>query len=184
MLREKVPSERTRSSSLALRGRELRRRATQATLIYEVGQRISSKLKLDTLLSEIVTAVQETFDYYGTMLLLLDKKSKVLTMKSIAGGYAKVFPTDLRLAVGEGMIGQAALTHKTKVSNDVSKDPDYVQKAHEITKSELSIPIKSYKLENTVSFGTEKILWAGLLLQEFILLEYKLTKTSKLNGVY
>jgi len=125
--------------------KEVRRRATQATLIYEVAQRISSNLELDTLLSEIVTAVQETFDYYGVMILVLDKEGKWLNLEAIAGGYADVFADTLRLAKGEGMVGQAAKTCKTRLSNDVRKDPDYVQKADEITKSELSVPIMSGK---------------------------------------
>ncbi len=122
---------------------EARRRATQAALIYEVGQRVSGELELDTLLSKIVTAVCDTFDYYGAMLTLLDEETGRLTLRSIAGGYADFFPDDLWLAVGEGMVGHAAATGETQVSGDVSKNPYYVRKAEEETKSELAVPIKS-----------------------------------------
>ena len=122
---------------------DVKRRAAQATLIYEVGQRVSSELELETLLSEIVTAVQEAFDYYGVMMLLLDEEKKRLTLESITGGHADIMPEGLSVALGEGMIGYAAKTGKTQISGDVSKDPHYVRKADEITKSELTVPIKS-----------------------------------------
>jgi PAS domain S-box-containing protein len=122
---------------------EAQRRAAQAMLVYEVGQRVSRKLELDELLSEIVTAMRAAFDYYGVMILLVDKEGKHLTMQSIAGGYVDIFPGDVRHAVGEGMTGYAAASGETQVSGDVSKDPYYVREADEETKSELAVPIKS-----------------------------------------
>lgn len=122
---------------------ESQRRATLSTLIYKVGERVSSKLKLEDLLSEIVTAIYETFNYYGVMLLLVNNTGEWLTLQAISGGYTDVFPSDLRIDVGEGMIGNAALSKETQISGDVTKDPHFVRKAEEISKSELSIPIKS-----------------------------------------
>ena len=122
---------------------EAQRRAAQAALTYEVGQRVSSKLGLGELLSEIVTAMRDAFDYYGVMILLVDEEAERLTLQSIAGAYASIFPNDLWLAIGEGMIGYSAANGETQVSGDVSKDPHYVRKANEETKSELSVPIKS-----------------------------------------
>ena len=136
---ENLVQERTRD--LNAKKNELERHAAQASLLYKISQRVSSELKLDVLLSEIVTCILETFNYYGVMLLLLDEKEKWLTLKSIAGGYKDVFPGNLRMPMGEGMIGKAAQTRQTQLSGDVSKNPDYVSGYNEITKSELSIPI-------------------------------------------
>jgi len=122
---------------------EAQRRAAQLELIYGVGQRMISKLELEALLSEIVTAVHDAFGYYGVMLLLVDEETEHLTMQTIAGGYSDIFPKGLWLAIGEGMIGYAAASGKTQLSGDVSKHPHYVHKAKEETKSELAIPIKS-----------------------------------------
>jgi len=121
---------------------ELKHRAAQARLIYEVGQRISSKLNLKALLSEIVNSVYNAFNYYCVMLLMLDDKTERLNLQSIAGGYKKIFPPDLSIAVREGMVGRAATTGLVQVSGDVSKNPYYIQKTGEITKSELAVPIK------------------------------------------
>ncbi|HEY71718.1 MAG: hypothetical protein B6I35_03220 [Anaerolineaceae bacterium 4572_32.2] len=131
---------------------EVRRRAEQAALTYEVGQRVSGELGLGELLAEIVTVVRDAFDYYGVMLLLEEEtgrltpdqgEAKRLTLQSIAGGYADVFPSDLEIAVGEGMIGHAAASGKSQISNDVSQNPYYARKAEEETKSELAVPIRS-----------------------------------------
>ena len=122
---------------------ETQRRASQAALAYEVGRRVSSKLELSALLSAIVTAIYDAFDYHGVMLMLLDEEAERLTLQSIAGGYADIFLDDFWLAIGEGMIGYAAATGETQVSGDVGKDPHYVRKAEEVTESELAVPIKS-----------------------------------------
>ncbi len=123
--------------------REAERRAAQATLIYEVGQRVSSELELETLLSEIVGAVRDAFDYYSVMLMLLDDDREHLVLQSVAGHYADMFPDDLWVAVGEGMTGQAAATGETQFSGDVSQHPHYVRKSEETTRSELGVAIKS-----------------------------------------
>ncbi|MGD2144033.1 MAG: GAF domain-containing protein, partial [Anaerolineae bacterium] len=122
---------------------ETRRRATQAALISEVSQHVSSELEPDVLLSTIVHAVHDAFDYHSVILLLLDAEGERLTMQSIAGAYTDILPHDLSLAVGEGMTGRAAATGKVQCSSDVSTNPHYVRKATEDTKSELSVPIRS-----------------------------------------
>jgi PAS domain S-box-containing protein len=121
---------------------DAQRRAAQATLMYEVSQRIGSELDPQALLAAIVAAVRDAFDYYGVMILLLDEDSGSLTLQAISGGYVGIFPDNLSLAVGEGMIGQAAATGEVQISGAVSKHPHYVRKADEKTKSELAVPIK------------------------------------------
>lgn len=115
----------------------------QAKLIYNVGQRVISKLELADLLAEIVNAIHEAFNYYGVMLLLIGENKNLLTLQSIVGAYTDVFSDDLSLEIGEGMIGLAAKTGKTQICSDSNKDPNWVQKANELTRSELSIPIMS-----------------------------------------
>jgi len=123
--------------------KKVQQQAAQAALIYEIGQRLSEELELNTLLSKVVTAVHSAFDYYNVMLLLLDEKKERLTLQAIAGGYSETFSDDLWIAIEEGMIGHAAKTGETYVSGNVSQNPHYVRKARERTQSELVTPIKS-----------------------------------------
>jgi len=137
--------------------KEARRRATQSALVYEIGQRLTSELDLNTLLKIVVTSIRDAFDYYGVMLLLMDKKGHKLVMQSIAGGYSELFPNDMSIKVGKGMIGQAALTNQTQISGDVTKNPNYIKKAKEFTKSELSVPLmKGDRIIGVLDFQSDK----------------------------
>ncbi|HDQ73987.1 MAG TPA: GAF domain-containing protein [Chloroflexi bacterium] len=122
---------------------EVQRRVTQAALVFRIGQRISGELELDTLLPDIVTVVQETFDYYNVLLMLLDERTDRLVLQAMAGGYRDVLPWDMTLAVGEGMIGRAAQTGEVQISGDVAQNPHFIRVATERSKSELAVPIKS-----------------------------------------
>ncbi len=66
---------------------EAQRRAVQAALIYEVGQRVSGELELDELFSAIVTAIFDAFGYYSVTLAPVDEEAGCLTIGAIAGGY-------------------------------------------------------------------------------------------------
>lgn len=122
---------------------ETRRREAQAALVYEVGRRISGELEWDELFSTVVTTVYDTFQYYSVVLMIPDEKAERLTLQSAAGNYADTIPQDLQLAIGEGMIGHAAMTGEILVSGDVSQSPHYVRKTKQATNSELAVPIKS-----------------------------------------
>jgi PAS domain S-box-containing protein len=121
----------------------VKRRAAQAALIYEIGERISRKLKLKELFSEIVAAVKEAFSYRSVSLFLVDESSKQLIMQSISGGNKDFSLPRSRLDIGVGMTGYAAASGKTQISNDVSKDPHYVCFGTKKTKSEIAVPIRS-----------------------------------------
>ncbi len=127
--------------------KEIQKRATQAMLLYKIGQRVSSQLRLKTLFSEIVNAVQDTLGYFSVMLFLPDSKTKKFKLNAIAGGFTEIFPENLSVKMDEGMIGRAAATGEIQLSGDVDKNPYYVRKAGETTKSEVSIPIKNNKNE-------------------------------------
>ena len=122
---------------------EAQRRAVQAALIYEVGQRVSGELELDELFSAIVTAIFDAFGYYSVTLAPVDEEAGCLTIGAIAGGYADILPQDSRIVIGEGMTGYAAATGETQISGDVSQNPHFVRLADEETKSELVVPIES-----------------------------------------
>ena len=125
--------------------KEAQRREDQNALIYKVGQRVSSELELEAVLSEIVSAVRDAFDYHNVMLDMVDEEAGYMVVQSIAGAYKDFFPKDkLMIPIGKGMTGYAAATGKTQVSGDVSQDPHYIRDVEE-TKSELAIPIKSGK---------------------------------------
>ncbi|MBN1939957.1 MAG: response regulator [Candidatus Aminicenantes bacterium] len=120
---------------------EAKRKGAQFALLYDVGRRLSGQLELKELLDGTVQVIQDSFDYYGVMLMLHENGNDVLTLKAIAGGYVGAFPMDMKINFGQGMIGTAAAMRKSQMSGDVEKNPNYFRKAEEMTKSELAVPL-------------------------------------------
>ncbi|TFH02858.1 MAG: GAF domain-containing protein [Calditrichales bacterium] len=136
---------------------KLKRRAAQSTLVAEISKRVNRILNLETILNEIVTSINDSFDFYGVMLLMVDEKESLLRLHSLAGGYKGVFPEDLCIGIGEGMIGLAARSKQIQLSNDVTKNSNYIRKAHEVTLSELSVPIyDNDKVIGVLDFQSDK----------------------------
>ncbi len=122
---------------------EAKHRAAQGKLVYKIAQRVSAELNLNKLLPEIVTAIQEIFNYYIVALLLLNEKTKQLELRAIAGIHTHMFSKNLSLSLGEGIIGRAASTGEIQLSGNVTNFPYYIRKAGEETKSELAVPVKN-----------------------------------------
>jgi len=121
-----------------------RKRATQLAVVNQVSQQVVSILDLDQLLTEMVIAIQQSFDYYHVGLFLLDKASGELEMRAIAGGFADRVAPDQRLALGEGMVGWTAKTGRSLLANDVSQEPRYIPviQKEPLTQAELCVPFK------------------------------------------
>jgi PAS domain S-box-containing protein len=123
---------------------EIRQRVTHLALVSKVARRAASILELDQLMQEVVTATQQSFNYYHVGLFLLDEAAGELQMRAIAGGFESVAPPDHRLALGKGMVGWTAKTGLALLANDVSREPRYVLGIlkEALTKSELCVPLK------------------------------------------
>jgi len=121
----------------------IKRQAVQAELIFNIGKRLSQKLDLNLLLKETVNSIKTHFNYYGVLLLLFDERNENLVLRAISGAYSKIFPTDMKIDKGKGLIGKAALTGKTILCKDASTCIDYINVSNEETKCELAVPIIS-----------------------------------------
>lgn len=124
--------------------KEVRRQAAQLALVSQVARRAASILALDQLLQGVVTAIQQSFNYYHVGLFLLDEVAGELKMQAIAGGFVSVAPPHHHLALGEGMVGWTAQTGQPLLANDVSREPRYVLGIlpEPLTQSELCVPLK------------------------------------------
>jgi PAS domain S-box-containing protein len=123
---------------------QLRHRADQLKLINDIGEKIAAVLDLDSVLSLTARLIQEGFGYEHVSLFLLDHTQNKLSMKTISGDFESLFPPDHSLALGEGLVGVAAVENETTLTNDVETAPDYVNHYPDIihTRSELSVPIQ------------------------------------------
>lgn len=130
-------------SDRILAEKEQRQRATEMELLNEIGGEIASVLNLDNVLERSVKLVQERFNYDHVGLFLHNLETGFLVLKARAGQYAPLFPDEHRLQIGKGMVGWAAGSYKTILSNNVETEPHYINPFPDLirTQSELSIPI-------------------------------------------
>ena len=109
------------------------------TLMVEVSERINSTLDLDELMPRIAEIVKRAIDYEVFAILLLNEKTQELHIR-FSIGHQDELVRNLRIKVGEGIVGRAAQTRRSVLVNDVLKDPSYIQSLSPI-RSELAVPL-------------------------------------------
>jgi len=109
------------------------------TLLLEVSEQISSTLDLDELMARMASIVKRAIDYDVFAILLLNEKTQELRIRFSAGHPEEVV-RNLRVKVGEGIVGRAAHTRRSVLVNDVRKDPAYIESLPNI-RSELAVPL-------------------------------------------
>jgi diguanylate cyclase (GGDEF)-like protein len=107
-------------------------------ILYDAGQAVLSTFDLDEVLQRILGIARDYFHLRNVAIVLLDQQSQQLYVRSQIGwdeGQDKV-----RLSLGQGITGVAALKKQPVYAPDVSKDPRYFCSAKS-TRSELAIPL-------------------------------------------
>jgi diguanylate cyclase (GGDEF)-like protein len=107
-------------------------------VLYDAGQAVLSTFDLDEVLQRILAIAHDYFHLRNVAILLLEQRSQQLYVRSQIGwdeGQDKV-----RLSLGQGITGAAALKKQPVYTPDVSKDPRYFCSARS-TRSELAIPL-------------------------------------------
>lgn len=99
------------------------------------------------LYDRIVNAICEVYKrYYHVSIFLADPKENVLRLSAIAGEGAqdqkRLFPSGYAHSFNTGITGEVYSTGRMYLSNDVSKDPLFVDVMSPRTRSELCLPIK------------------------------------------
>jgi sigma-B regulation protein RsbU (phosphoserine phosphatase) len=106
--------------------------------LAEIGREMAALLDLDELLSRLAQLGRRLVDYRTFGILLLNETTQELEMKTaVQYGEKVVLPT---VKVGEGLVGQAALTKQPVLAPDVSKDPRYIRVVDDV-RSELVVPM-------------------------------------------
>lgn len=118
-----------------------RRNRRLLALLYDISLEVASTLDVDTLIDRIAIAVRTTVDYDILSVFLLDEGGRLkrrMVFRHDAQGHEK-----FDLALGEGLIGSAALENHPIRVGDVSRDERYIS-VHGETISEMAIPL-AYK---------------------------------------
>ncbi len=126
-------------------------RLNQLNLVREVSAQISNVMDVDELARRVTKAIQKTFKYYYVALFSLEPGAQKLRFLSSASSQRQGRrKTDVVLEVelGQGLIGQAALSGKREVVDDVRTDARFrFIPSLPGTRSEVVLPLK---LENRI----------------------------------
>ena len=107
-------------------------------ILYDTSQAILSTVDLDEVLKQILVTARDYFHLQNVAILLLDKEKQELTVRNQIGWNENL--DHVRLRVGVGISGTAALEKRPIYSPDVTKDPRYVASSKDI-RSELAVPL-------------------------------------------
>lgn len=123
----------------------LRRRVLELSILYEAGLAISSTFEPDELLKITLDNVTKALHVDYGSLMLLDKKSKELTIKA-AYGLPKAIIEKTKLKIGKGIAGIVAKSGKPLLLSKGTSEEKY---KHLLTKehiiSAISVPLKVRK---------------------------------------
>jgi sigma-B regulation protein RsbU (phosphoserine phosphatase) len=106
--------------------------------LAEIGRDVVSTLDLDELFARLAQTMRRVIDYRTFGLWLVNEDRAELEIK-IAVQYGEKVEVP-RIAVGEGLVGYAALHREPVLVPDVSQDPRYINVVADV-RSELAIPM-------------------------------------------
>ena len=139
---EKRVDERTVELSSATE--RIERRARQFESIAHIAHTISSTRDLDSLLSQITTAINQEFGFYHVGIFLLDtaREYAVLSAANSEGGKS-MLEIGHRLKVGEtGLVGYVTGSGKPRVALDTDADTVFFDNPYlPQTRSEIALPL-------------------------------------------
>jgi diguanylate cyclase (GGDEF)-like protein len=107
-------------------------------VLYDAGQAVLSTFDLDEVLQRILAIAHDYFHLRNVAIVLLDGQTQELYVRSQIGWDAG--QDQVRMGLGEGLTGAAALKKQPVYAPDVSQDSRYFCSAKS-TRSELAIPL-------------------------------------------
>jgi len=107
-------------------------------ILYDASQAVLSTFDLDEVLQQILTIARDYFHLTNVAILLMDKEKQELYPRATGGWDAQ--HEIVRIPLGQGLTGTAAMQKRPIYSGDVSRDERYISSCA-ATRSELSIPL-------------------------------------------
>ncbi len=120
------------------------KRAAQFALVGEIGTRAGRLLDLNDLLTQVPSLVVERFGFENVSILLNEPSKRQVVLRSHAGRRIDSQTVGYCQSWDIGLIGLAARTGETVVSNETRTDPRYyaANYGENLCRSELCVPLK------------------------------------------
>jgi sigma-B regulation protein RsbU (phosphoserine phosphatase) len=110
----------------------------QTEFLVKLADALNTTLDLRTMLARTAELVRAVIDYRIFAILLINDRTNDLRMRFQVGHPPEI--VRMRFKVGEGVVGQVALTRQPQLINDVTRSKDYVM-TNENVCSELAVPL-------------------------------------------
>ncbi len=112
-------------------------------VIYDIARESLLSDNSEKLLWFIVREIHKKLGFFNVNIFEIDEKQKCVVLKAFAGGFGDDIIVGYSLQIGEGIVGWAAHTRESQLSEDVKSHPHRIQgfEFEECIQSELAVPI-------------------------------------------
>lgn len=110
----------------------------QVEFLHRLADALNTTLDVNTLMHRVADLVRAVIDYRIFAILLLNERTNELRMRFQSGHTPEI--ERMRIKVGHGVVGQAALQRRSLLIEDVSTFPQYID-ANPNVRSELTVPL-------------------------------------------
>jgi phosphoserine phosphatase RsbU/P len=110
----------------------------QVDFLHKLADALNTTLDLNTLMHRVADTVRAVIDYKIFAILLINDRSEDLRMRFQIGHTTEV--ERMRIKLGHGVVGQAALQRRSLLIDDVSNTENYID-ANPNVRSELAVPL-------------------------------------------
>ena len=110
----------------------------QVNFLHKLADALNTTLDLNTLMHRVADLVRAVIDYKIFAILLLNDRSEDLRMRFQIGHSSEV--ERMRIKLGRGIVGQAALQRKSLLVEDVTQTENYID-ANPNVRAELAVPL-------------------------------------------
>jgi PAS domain S-box-containing protein len=111
----------------------------EMSILYDIGEQLSSTINLDLLFSKILMYLSQTFGYQRAGILLIDRKHHCLIMRATTRPFAAM-KQHRKIPLDRGITGHVATTGKAYICNNTRKNRHYLALDRK-TRSEVTVPL-------------------------------------------
>ncbi|TAK14443.1 MAG: GAF domain-containing protein [Anaerolineae bacterium] len=131
-----VAIERLRARAMELR------HSRHLTVLNSIGRDLSGLLDPHELCQLVVRRLHADFGYTNIGILCLEPDGETLKLEAISQPYSeRITPGRYRQSIHKGLLGLAARTRKSVISNNVSEHPDFIPPDIGEIRSEMALPL-------------------------------------------
>ena len=118
---------------------QLQKNATEKELVLGIAKKFNSAIHLEQLLDMILDSIKTIVPYDAGGIFLVNEESQEIE-SAVIRGYDEQVLEEIKMNVGQGLIGHVAKIAKPVIVKDVSFDEHYVV-VRDTTQSEITVPI-------------------------------------------